>query len=73
MSFTVFNTSNNPQRLSDKKLLAPGESRVLEVVSDRDRDLADRKFLSIVEETKAGGTKTAAQGAGKSEEGEKQQ
>lgn len=50
MGFNMTNVSNNPQQLSDGKLLAPGDSRKLKAVGERDQKLANRGWLSITEE-----------------------
>ena len=52
MGFNVTNLSNNPLPLSDGKRIAPGESRKLETVGDREQNYASRNWLSIVEDAK---------------------
>ena len=52
MGFNIGNLSNNPLSLSDGKSIAPGESRKLEAVGDREKDYASRNWLSIVEDNK---------------------
>jgi hypothetical protein len=50
--FEVTNMSNNPLQLSDGKSLAPGASRKLKTVGDRERNYGSRGWLTIIEEEK---------------------
>jgi len=58
--FEVTNLSNNPLPLSDKKTLAPGETRKLKNITDTEAKYVSRNWLQVVElkkeEDKAGGS-----------------
>jgi hypothetical protein len=55
--FELTNVSNNPLPLSDGKSLAPGDSRKMKTVGDREPDYQDRGWLQITEEKKEEGKK----------------
>lgn len=50
--FEITNISNNPLPMSDGKNLAPGDSRKLKALGDRENKFASRGFLRVIEEKK---------------------